>query len=211
MEYRFCRWRQACCRSLFLRKMICRPLVAWYERVGPDSTCGGARARARTQTQTSDDDRPKCAALTLERTQDQALLKEQRNPAFSRTYNHTDQCFFKPQLFHHTKHQHIPQFCQAPAEGISRGPCKHTLLLPRLQHNSLVAPQYTIFLEPPAQTTIVPDSLEGISTRPARYTGAPAQRIQSLTKHNFYEHTFVTTKQQRHHRRPGLASNPSQE
>ena len=35
-----------------------------------------------------------------------------------------------------------PQFFQAPAEGISKGPCK-TLLLSRLQHKSLVAPQYT--------------------------------------------------------------------
>ena len=134
-------------------------------------------ARARTQTQTSDEDRPKCAALTLERTQDQAPLKGQRNPAFSRTYNHTDQCFFKPQLFHRppakTKHQHIPEFFQAPAEGISRGPCKHTLLLPRLQHNSLVAPQYTIF----------PDSLQGISKQPAKYTGAPVQFVSNPHPH----------------------------
>ena len=105
----------------------------------------GARAHARTQT--ADEDRPKRAALTLDGTQDQAVLKEQRNPVFIRTYNHTDQCFFKPQLFHHqppkTKHRHIPQFFQAPAEEISRRPCKHTLLLSRLQHKSLVAPQYT--------------------------------------------------------------------
>ena len=111
---------------------------------GRDNTCGG---RARMRTQTADEDRPKRAALTLDRTQDQAVLKEQRNPVFIRTYNHTDQCFFKPQLFHHqpakTKHWHIPQFFQAPAEGISRRPCKHTLLLSRLQHKSLVAPQYT--------------------------------------------------------------------
>ena len=102
------------------------------------------------RTQRADEDRPKRAALTLDRTQDRAVLKGQRNPVFIRTYNHTDQCFFKPQLFHHqpakTKHRHIPQFSRLWLKeylDISRRPCKHTLLLSRLQHKSLVAPQYT--------------------------------------------------------------------
>ena len=77
-----------------LRKMMRRRFVAWCEHFGSASArarpkrvdttpAWGARARARTQT--SDEDRPKRAALTLDRTQDQAVLKEQRNPVFIRT------------------------------------------------------------------------------------------------------------------------------
>ena len=44
-------------------------------------------------------------------------------------------------------------------------------------------PQTRICLEPPlAQTTIFPDSLQGISRHPAKYTGAPVQRIQKTNK-----------------------------
>ena len=56
----------------------------------------------------------------------------------------------------------------------------HTFVTTRQQKTP---PQTRICLEsPPAQTTIFPDSLQGISRHPAKYTGAPVQRIQKTNK-----------------------------
>ena len=75
-----------------------------------------------------------------------------------------------------------PQFFQAPAEGISRRPCKHTLLLSRLQHKKPCSspvhphrPQFSL------------NHFEEYRRNPAKYTGAPVQGIQNMNKTELLE------------------------
>ena len=90
-----------------------------------------------------------------------------------------------------------PQFFQAPAEGISRGPC------PGSSTKGLLLPST------PAQTTIFPQSLPRISKEPCDIHRC------SCTGHPKYEQnrTFRDTPlsppgSKKHDRRPGFVSDP---
>ena len=196
-----------------LRKMLCRRFVAWCERFGSarapqkgrDNTCVG---RTRARTQTSDEDRPKRAALTLDRTQDQDVLKEQRNPQFSSAHIPTPTNAFSNLSFFTTNQPKqntstYQNFSRLQLKECLEGPANIPYCCPGSSTKALLLPST------PVQTTIFPESFRRISKEPCKIHRC------SCTGHPKYEQnrTFRDTPlsppgSKKHDRRPGFVSNP---
>ena len=191
--------------------MLCRHFVLrGVSALGPRARARPKGSRQHLRGARADPNLPKRAALTFDRTQDQAVLKEQRNPVFIRTYNHADQCFFKPQLFHHQlaktnrRHsRHTPISSRLQLKEYLEDPANIPYCCPGSSTKALLLPST------PAQTTIFPESLRRISKEPCEIhrcscTGHPKyeqnrtfrtadqdlSRIPTRTDHNFSRPQF---------------------
>ena len=108
-----------------------------------------------------------------------------------------------------------------PDQDLSRIPPRNIYLqVYKSLQKSLVAPPYRASQEhcrkTPAQTTIFPDSLQGISTAPCKIhrcscTGHPKTWKKHEQNRTFSDTPLSPPGSKKHHRRPRFASNPSQE
>ena len=100
---------------------------------------------------------------------------------------------------------------QAPAEGISKDPCKNALLLPCTEHLKNTAKKH------PQRPQFFQNHLKEYRKNPAKYTGScTGHPKKSAKKRHEQNKTFGDTPlsppgSKKHPRRPRFVSNPSQE